>query len=224
MGKSTHFILYLVNEKKRKSRGKGDIFFCVIQLSISLRKPWLLHSYMSAYEGNGEREALMLCGWAPDSDGADLKGSQIVMYFFQILTWQMGWAVYVTCASLPGVCFWVRRGASGGITESPAMECPAMLSHLLILKANFHLTFISWFWQCSLFRPWRAESARRGLCEWQASAGSCPSTNCGLGPPGCEALWYFSTTPCQPWLCKQDPWQVSTKFITYHFPCKPCLL
>jgi hypothetical protein len=36
-------------------------------------------------EGNREREALMLCGikgWAPECDGADLKGSQIAMYFF----------------------------------------------------------------------------------------------------------------------------------------------
>lgn len=74
-----------------------------------------------------------------------------------------------------------------------------------------------------LLRPRRAEPAGRGLCERQTPARGGASTHRGPGPPGGEALRHLPPAPSQPWLCQQDPWQVSTKFSARHLPCRACL-
>lgn len=139
-GKTTHLILYLhVNEKKRKSREKGGIFSCVTQLGISLRAPWILHSYMSAYGGKWRKKSIddvNAPAWALREPCASFEHShdRQAQQFMTLVP-----------ASPKGVFL-----STTGPLKDQTIEWQNMLSHLVILKANSHLTFISWFWPLSL--------------------------------------------------------------------------
>lgn len=127
--------------KEKEVGGKGGIFTCVTQLSVSLRTPGLLHSYVSVYGRKQGKEGIN------DTWCKGLSDSHVPL---SNTPWQMGSAIYTTCASLPRVCFWVLRSTSGGTPEGPDHGVPGHALHLVILRAISHLTFISWFWPLSL--------------------------------------------------------------------------